>query len=219
LVTSIDRWVIAQAIDLAAAGHPVELNLSARSFSDPTLPYFIQQLLDRTGADPKLLVFELTETALLHNDRAATCFAERIHAMGGRLALDDFGTGYGAFTYLKHLPVDLLKIDIEFVRDAVREPASRSLIDAVVSLADAFGLATVTEGVEDEATLALLRDLGVDHAQGYHLARPAPLSDTLLDPTSVVDVGLTGGRAERSSARALPGRTDVEAGLGSDGWP
>ncbi len=180
LAPAIDRWVIGQAIDLAAAGHPVEVNLSARSFADPTLPYLIEQLIEDTGANPASLVFELTETALLENDEAATRFAQRIHALGCQLALDDFGTGYGAFTYLKHLPVDMLKIDIEFVRDAVTEPASRHVISAVVSLARSFDMLTVAEGVEDQATFDLLAELGVDQAQGYHLARPAPLESVFV---------------------------------------
>ncbi len=100
--------------------------------------------------------------------------------MGCQLALDDFGTGYGAFTYLKHLPVDVLKIDIEFVRDATTNPASRHLITAVVNLARSFDLTTVAEGVEDQPTLELLTQLGVDRAQGYHIGRPGPLHTTLL---------------------------------------
>ena len=179
-ILAIDRWVIGRAIELVAAGHAVEINLSARSFGDPSLRYLIEQLLHDSGAEPSRLVFELTETALLQNDEAASTFAEHMHRLGCQLALDDFGTGYGAFTYLKHLPVDLLKIDREFVRDAVSDPASRHVIEAVVSLARAFSLVTVAEGVEDQATLELLTSLGVDQAQGHHLARPAPLAGTRL---------------------------------------
>lgn len=174
LAPAIDRWVLARGLDFAAAGWPVEINLSARSLDDADLPQLIERTLEETEADPALVVFELTETALIENDLTARHFVDRVHQLGCKLALDDFGTGYGGFTYLKRLPVDFLKIDIEFVRDAVTNPASRHVIDAVVSLARAFGLATVAEGVEDEATLGLLRELGVDLAQGYHLGRPAP---------------------------------------------
>jgi PAS domain S-box-containing protein len=173
LIGEIDRWVIGQGMAHAAAGRTVELNLSAHSLSDPTLFGFVDAELRRTGADPGLLVFELTETALLRDEAAAlrclTALAER----GCGLALDDFGTGYGGFSYLKRLPVDYLKIDIEFVRDLVTEPASRQVVDAVVSLARGFGIRTVAEGVEDAETLALLGARGVDFAQGYHLGRPA----------------------------------------------
>ena len=176
LAPAIDRWVVTRAMDLAAAGRPMHVNLSARSFADPNLPRLVRQLLDDTGADPSLLVFELTETAMLHNAEEASRFAEQIRSFGCRLALDDFGTGFGAFVYLKHLPVDLLKIDIEFVRDATTNPASRHVITAVVTLARSLGIHTVAEGVEDQATLDLLVELGVDQAQGYHLGRPAPLA-------------------------------------------
>lgn len=177
LAPAIDRWVVAEAVDLAAAGHAVHVNLSARSFADPSLPHLVGQLLGDTDADPSLLVFELTETAMLDNAEEASRFAERIRALGCHLALDDFGTGFGAFVYLKHLPVDLLKIDIEFVRDALTNPASRHVIVAVVTLARSLGIQTVAEGVEDAATLDLLVELGVDQAQGYHLGRPAPLGE------------------------------------------
>ena len=175
LAPAIDRWVVGRAVELAAGGLPVQVNLSARSFADPTLPHLLRQLLEQTGADPALLVFELTETAMLDNEEDAATFAARIRALGCRLALDDFGTGYGGLTYLKHLPVDLVKIDIEFVRDALVSSASRHVITAVVTLARSLGINTIAEGIEDAATLRLLGELGVDQAQGYHLGRPAPL--------------------------------------------
>jgi EAL domain-containing protein (putative c-di-GMP-specific phosphodiesterase class I) len=124
-------------------------------------------------------VFELTETAVVQDKAATENFALRIHGLGCRLALDDFGTGYGGFTYLKQLPIDFLKIDIEFVRDLATNPASRHVVEAVVALATGFGLQTVAEGVEDSQTLEMLREYGVDYAQGYHVGRPAPLEQTL----------------------------------------
>lgn len=179
---SIDRWVLAEGIAIAAQGRAVEINLSATSLEDVALPHLIEQLLADTGADPADVVFEITETALLHNHATARRFAADVRQLGCLLALDDFGTGYGGFTYLKTFPLDFLKIDIEFVRDAVTDPASRHVIGAVVSLAEAFGLQTIAEGVEDEATLELLRDLHVDQAQGFLLGRPGPL-DALLTTT------------------------------------
>ncbi|MEX2420603.1 MAG: EAL domain-containing protein, partial [Actinomycetota bacterium] len=116
MAPAIDRWVIAQGLEIAATGRAVELNLSARSLTDPSLPHVIAEELARTGADPSLVVFEITETALIENDTAAMHFAQRLRVMGCRLALDDFGTGYSGFTYLKHLPIDVLKIDREFVK-------------------------------------------------------------------------------------------------------
>ncbi len=179
VASALDRWVLARGIELAGRGHAVEINLSAVSIEDATLPHVIEQLLESSGADPSDVVFEITETALLENDVTARYFADRIRELGCQLALDDFGTGYGGFTYLKRFPLDLLKIDIEFVRDAVHDASSRAVIEAVVTLARAFDLQTVAEGVEDEATLALLGELGVDLAQGYLLGRPAPI-DTVF---------------------------------------
>jgi PAS domain S-box-containing protein len=175
LIGDIDRWVIQRGAEIAASGRPVEINISGRSISDPELPRHIERCIEASGADPTLLVFEITETALVEDEDAARALGVRLHELGCKLALDDFGTGYGGFTYLKHLAIDYLKIDIEFVRDLATNPASRHVVDAVVSLARGFGLQTVAEGVEDAEALALLRELGVDFAQGYHIGRPAPL--------------------------------------------
>ncbi|WP_445149609.1 EAL domain-containing protein [Baekduia sp. Peel2402] len=175
LIGEIDRWVIRQGVELAAGGMPVELNVSGGSISDPGLVTHIASCLAETGADPALLVFEITETALIEDQPAGRRFAECIHALGCKLALDDFGTGYGGFTYIKQIPVDYLKIDIEFVQDLCRSTASVHVVKAVVNLARGFGLETVAEGVEDAETLARLKTLGVDYAQGFHIARPGPL--------------------------------------------
>jgi EAL domain-containing protein (putative c-di-GMP-specific phosphodiesterase class I) len=175
LIGDIDRWVIQRGAELAATGCPVQVNVSARSISDRAVLDHIESCIEQTRADPKLLVFEITETALVRDEAAARTFAERLHSLGCKLALDDFGTGYGAFTFLKQLPIDYLKIDVEFVSDLASNTASRHVVEAVVALARAFSLQTVGEGVEDAETLTLLRELGVDYAQGYHIARPAPL--------------------------------------------
>ena len=180
LIVHIDRWVIREAVALAARGQAVELNLSARSLADPRILEAFRAELERTGADPSLIVVELTETALMDDEAAAELFIERLGALGCKLALDDFGTGYGGFSYLKRLPVDFLKIDMEFVRDLEVNVASRHVVTAVVSLARGFGQLTVAEGVENAATAELLRELGVDHGQGYHFARPAPVCEVLM---------------------------------------
>jgi PAS domain S-box-containing protein len=176
LITDLDSWVIEQAVDIAAGGTPVELNISGRSIGNLEVLMLLEACLERTGADPSLLVFELTETAIVEDQESARDFAERLHAIGCKLALDDFGTGYGGFTYLKQLPADYLKIDIEFVRDLVTNAGSRHVVQAVVDLARGFGMKTVAEGVEDAATFDLLADLGVDFAQGYYIARPQPFT-------------------------------------------
>ena len=119
-------------------------------------------------------MFEITETAVMQNMDRGHAFAERLVALGCSFALDDFGTGFASFTYLKRLPVRYLKIDIEFVRDVVRSKRDMFVVRAIVALANDFGQQTIAEGVEDEATAAVLRDLGVTYAQGYLFGRPAP---------------------------------------------
>jgi EAL domain-containing protein (putative c-di-GMP-specific phosphodiesterase class I) len=175
MIREIDRWVVAESARIAHEVGPVQVNLSARSIGDPHLVDHIRISIERAGADPQLLVFEITETALMGDKDAARTFLERLHRLGCKIALDDFGTGYGGFSHLKQLPIDILKIDAEFVADLRADPASRSVVEAVVSLANGFGLKTVGEGVEDRETLELLQQLGVDQAQGYFLGRPAPL--------------------------------------------
>ncbi len=177
LITEIDRWVVTQAVRIAATGNrTIEANLSAASIEEPDLIPFIERLIRQHAADPANIVFELTETALMNDITAGMEFARRLREIGCGLALDDFGTGYGGFTYLKNLPLSYVKIDIDFVRDLTTNAANRHVVAAIVSLAEAFGLHTIAEGVENEETLAHLRAAGVDFAQGFHLGRPEPVT-------------------------------------------
>jgi PAS domain S-box-containing protein len=175
LIAEIDRWVVTEAIGLAAGGWRVAANLSAESIGSADLLALIEAEIKSTGADPADIVFELTETALMQNTDQGEAFARRLVALGCGIALDDFGTGFGSFTYLKHLPIEYLKIDIEFVRDLTSNDANQNLVKAIVNLAKGFGQKTIAEGVEDDETLELLREYGVHFAQGSHLARPGPI--------------------------------------------
>jgi diguanylate cyclase (GGDEF)-like protein/PAS domain S-box-containing protein len=175
LVGDIDRWVLRQAVELAAHGRPVNVNLSGQSIGRIDLLDDFEGWLADSGARPSDIVVELTETLAVANLAQAGTFAERIRGLGCGLALDDFGTGFGSFTYLRRLPADFLKIDMEFVRDLTSDEDNRRVVDAIVDVARRFGLTTIAEGVEDEATLAILREAGVDCAQGFHLGRPAPV--------------------------------------------
>jgi EAL domain-containing protein (putative c-di-GMP-specific phosphodiesterase class I) len=174
-IGEVDQWVIAQAASLAAAGQHLHANLSAASIGNPNLLRRVDEMFSRAGTDPANVVFEITETALMRDLRAGEAFCRGITEMGCGLALDDFGTGYGSLTYLQKLPITFLKIDIEFVRDLVRSAANQHLVKAIVNIAQGFGQQTIAEGVEDAETLELLREYGVDLAQGYHLGRPQPL--------------------------------------------
>ena len=175
LAPAIDRWVVQRAARLAR-DRRVEVNLSGQSIGDDRLTDLIESELRSSGADPANLVFEITETTAARDLGRARELADRLTSVGCGFALDDFGTGYGSFTYLKHLPVSYLKIDMEFVRDLPTDPADRQVVRAIVDVARNFGIKTIAEGVESQATLDLLVELGVDYAQGYHLGRPAVVS-------------------------------------------
>jgi PAS domain S-box-containing protein len=126
LIREIDRRVFEMAILYAAAGHRVAINISAESISEPGLFRHVEERLIAHGIDPELVIFEITETALVRNEGVAQVFIESVRRLGCGVALDDFGTGYGSFRYLKHLPVNVLKVDQEFVRD-VRVRRQRSI--------------------------------------------------------------------------------------------
>jgi PAS domain S-box-containing protein len=175
LIAEIDRWVVGRSVELAAQGRTVECNLSAASVESPGMCSFIEEQIHRTGADPADLVFEITETALMTDLNAGEEFARSLAGLGCGLAIDDFGTGFGSLVYLKKLPITQLKIDIEFVRDLATNQANRDVVAAIVSLARAFNVRTVAEGIEDEATLECVRAAGVDFGQGFYLGRPGPI--------------------------------------------
>ena len=182
LIAEIDRWVITQAAKLAAQGRPVGVNLSAASAGDPTMLGLIERELHQHATDPSKLVFEITETAVMQDMDRVTRFVEHLASLGCNFALDDFGTGFASFTYLKLLPVRYLKIDIDFVRDVARSKRDMFVVRAIVALAGDFGQQTIAEGVEDEATVTVLRDLGVTYAQGYLYGRPRPLTNATDPP-------------------------------------
>lgn len=181
-IADIDLLAVAEAARQISRGHSVSVNMSATTVGQEGIVERIGERLAAAGADPSRLVLELTETALIRDADVAQRFAEAATELGCRIALDDFGTGFGGFTYLKRMRVDQLKIDVDFVRDLTESEASRHLVEAIVALAKAFDLDTVAEGVEDSATLALLREYGVDHVQGYLFAKPGPIADVMEQP-------------------------------------
>ena len=177
LIQRIDAWMVRQALAHAPSFTPT-VNLSAVTLSDSEARQEILEILraDRDGA--RSLVFEITETATAGSLDAASEFADQLTQLGCGLALDDFGTGYGSFTYLRRLPLRHLKIDRSFVLNITTSEDDRRVVQSIVSLAAQFGLRAIAEGVEDEATLTVLAQLGTHFAQGYHLGRPAPVSSS-----------------------------------------
>jgi PAS domain S-box-containing protein len=194
LIEELDLLAIEEAARQMAAGHPMSMNLSPRSVGRRHFVDVVAEKLRDAEADPSLLTIEITETGLMKNIANAERFARAVSKLGCRVALDDFGTGFGGFTYLKRLQIDELKIDVEFIRDLGANHASEHVVRAVVSLAQALGLDTVAEGVEDADTLALLAGYRVTHAQGYHFAAPGPLSEILGAPVGPFAAAAGSGR-------------------------
>jgi len=158
------------------AGLPVSVgvNLSATTVSDPTLPLIVSQALATWDVPATQLTLELTESALIRDERAAARSLAALRELGCRLSIDDFGTGYSPYTYLRQFAFDELKIDQAFVRNITTEAPDRKIVHSLVSLAHAFGMQAVAEGVEDHATFAALGEAGCDLAQGWHFAAALP---------------------------------------------
>jgi diguanylate cyclase (GGDEF)-like protein/PAS domain S-box-containing protein len=174
LIAEIDLLVLDRAIELVARGAAVATNVSTRTLTDPRYLACLETAI-ADGLPASHFDFEITETAAVANMSEAQDFARRVHHLGCTLSLDDFGTGFSSFAYLKHIPAQHLKIDIEFIRELKRSPADRQLVVAIVSIANALGQKTVAEGVEDPATLEAVRSLGIDFAQGFFLGSPLPV--------------------------------------------
>ncbi|MDX1512460.1 MAG: EAL domain-containing protein [Gammaproteobacteria bacterium] len=184
IASRIDHWVIGSAFDWLEQ-HVNELesirmlsvNLSGQSLSDGELLGYVSERLSNGPIRPEKICFELTETAAIANLPEASRFFEALRGFGCRFALDDFGSGLSSFAYLKTLPVDFLKIDGVFIRDIARDPISRSMVQSINDIGKVMGKKTIAEFVESEAIFHVLRDLGVDYAQGYWIGTPRPLAE------------------------------------------
>jgi diguanylate cyclase (GGDEF)-like protein/PAS domain S-box-containing protein len=182
VMSIIDRWVVIRAVELLKRRREgrrflplLAVNLSGTSLNEQSFAEFILH----TVGEPEIasaLCFEITETAAVTSLSNATFFMRELKARGCKFALDDFGTGLSSFMYLKTLPVDYLKIDGQFISQIATDAVDRSMVEAISKVGRALGIATVAEWVESEAVLDELKRIGVDYAQGYHLARPMPLS-------------------------------------------
>ena len=171
LIDMVGLYVLQQACTAARAwpGLVLAVNISPTHFAKPGFVDDVARVLDATWFPANRLEIEIVESAAFDDPDHASRQIERLHAIGARVAMDDFGTGYSSLSYLRNLPLDCLKIDKSLVMDV-------SILVAVIQLARSFRLKTIAEGVEDEHLATLLRELGCDMAQGYHFARPMPLS-------------------------------------------
>lgn len=179
LMPQIDRKVVELTLAHLAHDHTaprsVAINLSGASIGNEEFLEFVRALINDSGINPSRLCFEITETAAIANLASAMHFMGELKKMGCYFALDDFGSGLSSFTYLKNLPVDYLKIDGSFIRDVVDDPHDRAMVEAISRVGHAMGLKTVAEYVESEATLQLLRHIGIDYAQGHAIEVARPL--------------------------------------------
>src|SRR5207247_3915999 len=141
-----------------------------KSIGDPDVLRHIQRTLEASSARRSNLIFEITETAAIAVMKNAQTFAERLRALGCRFALDDFGAGFGSFYYLKHLPIDYVKIDGEFVAGCHTNGVDRSIVGSIVGIARGLGKQTIAEHVSSPEILEVIKEEGVDFAQGFHLA-------------------------------------------------
>jgi diguanylate cyclase (GGDEF)-like protein/PAS domain S-box-containing protein len=181
IIHEIDRWMVEQAVNLLAENRMgdavLEVNLSSRALIDTELLPTIERLIANVGIDPTRLGFEVTETAVIADISHAEAFISRLRDMGCRFSLDDFGSGFSSFYYLRHLPLDCLKIDGSFIRNLPRSPQDQHLVKAIVELCRGLSVKVAVECVEDQETLDMAAELGVDLAQGYHIGRPSPVED------------------------------------------
>lgn len=181
LMPQIDLWVLTHALQrlarLHAAGRRATftINLSGQTLDAEGLVPHLKRLLDRHPIDARSLIFEITETSAIANVEAAKRLINELRDLGCRFALDDFGTGFSSFNHLKHLPVDFVKIDGQFVRGMSGDPIDRAIVGSINDIAHSFGKRTVAEFVESREILRLLKDVGVDYAQGYYIASPQEL--------------------------------------------
>jgi diguanylate cyclase (GGDEF)-like protein len=189
LMQSIDRWVIETAVErlerFAAtfAGVPLSfaINFSGQSVNDEGFGDFLVERIRSSGLPPELFCFELTENAAIASITRARELMARLRALGCGIALDDFGTGLSSLSYLRQLPVTILKIDGSFVRDVAADPRAESMVRAIAQLAHTMSLVTVAEYVETEEIRARIATLGVDYGQGFAIAKPLPLDDLLAE--------------------------------------
>jgi diguanylate cyclase (GGDEF)-like protein/PAS domain S-box-containing protein len=187
LMPAIDRWVINAVFKFMGKDDPADpikgtsrvfaINLSGDSINDGNLLEYILQKKAKYKISLTNVCFEITETVAISNLSKATVFINELKNYGCQFALDDFGSGLSSFAYLKNLPVNYLKIDGSFVKDVSRDDIDRAMVESIQQIGEVMKLRTIAEHVEDQSTLDILEEIGVDYVQGYHLGRPEAIGD------------------------------------------
>ena len=187
LMAGIDRWVINEVFRLIAKGDTndtfagtdtvITLNLSVDSLTDDGLYDYIVSIKNKHGISLRNVCFEINETVAISNLVKATALINALKKHDCCFCLGDFGSGLSSFAYLKTLPVNYIKIDGSFVKDVSSDPVNRAMVDSIQQMGRAMKLDTIAECVEDEQTLNILKEIGIDYAQGYHLGRPQAIRE------------------------------------------
>jgi EAL domain-containing protein (putative c-di-GMP-specific phosphodiesterase class I) len=187
LLGRLDMYMLTRVSEiLAEAAHadwpPVHVNLSSYSITRPEFADEVLELLGRHDVHPSRISLELTESALIAEPDLARTTMQKLAKNGMSVVLDDFGTGFSSLSYVHQYHFSGLKIDKSFVLELTSSARSRAIVRAIVRMAESLELDVVAEGVEDEATLAVLRGIGASQVQGYHLARPMSLDNLMRSP-------------------------------------
>ena len=184
LLPLVYRWVARNAFALLASYSnrtgpgrisSCAINLSGITLSDDDFADYVCQQLEAHRLPAEMICFEITETSAISNLASAKRFIQALKKLGCRFSLDDFGTGMSSFAYLKHLPVDYIKIDGSFVKEMLNNKVDRATVEMIAHMAKVMGKKTIAEFVESDDILTALREIGVDYAQGYAVGRPEPL--------------------------------------------
>jgi EAL domain-containing protein (putative c-di-GMP-specific phosphodiesterase class I) len=189
IMPAVDRWVVQEAVRVLQphagllTSRPVvfTVNISGQSLGEDGFDDYLYETIRDSGVNPKVFCFELTESAAIANLAKAEIMMKRLRTLGCSFALDDFGTGLSSLAYLRALPVDMLKIDGSFVKDILTDPRAESMVQAIAQLARSIQLTTVAEFVETDEIRLHVAQLGVDYGQGFAIARPAPLMNTIAE--------------------------------------
>ncbi len=197
LIHNLDQWAVRNAMEHLAELHSDDfetqfaINLSGRAVEDPKLLKLVKGILNTTGLNPAAITFEITETTAINNLQAARSFIGCLKDLGCKMSLDDFGSGFCSFTYLKHLPVDSLKIDGSFIQSLAHTEVDQAMVQSMNQVAHALGKTTIAEFVENHETLVLLKEYGIDFAQGHYLGRPRSNPVRGLNADNIVDAPLS----------------------------
>jgi EAL domain-containing protein (putative c-di-GMP-specific phosphodiesterase class I) len=185
-VKSLSRWVVRSVVrDLltfsqAGLTFNIAINISADDVLDSTLLTYIESLLSEAGFGNERILLELTERVIVKNPDTAIASLNAFKNAGFKIAIDDFGTGYSSLSYLTKLPIDILKIDRSFVCDLTRDASLQAICNTIIKLASDLNMTVVAEGIEDQNSMEILRELGCQWGQGYFICKPLPINKLIV---------------------------------------